>query len=56
MTIRFTIYCPYCGATKTDDRDLLQLQGEVYSLFCDDCKKSCVLALYDIEIWGDKPS
>jgi len=48
MTTSFAVYCPYCGAINTDDRDLLKLQGEVYSLLCNKCEKSSILAIYEI--------
>jgi len=48
MTNRFIVYCPYCGAINREDDDLLKLQGEVYSLLCNKCEKSSVLAIYEI--------
>ena len=48
MTGNMWVYCPYCGMPQSEEYELMNLlRKEVFSLSCRECKKDCVLVLYD---------
>ena len=48
MKFDIVVFCPYCGASQSEQQDLMNfLREEVFILSCRECKKDCVLILYD---------
>jgi len=48
MSFDIVVFCPYCGASQSEQQELLRLlRDEVFILSCVECDKDCALILYD---------